>query len=45
MTESFSYPPYEGWQKFVYGRLANRQKGMTTGMQATLDRIKQSLEN
>ncbi len=44
VTESFSYPPYSGWQKLVYGRLMNRQKGMTTGMQATLDRIKQSLE-
>jgi len=44
VTESFSYPPYVGWQKFVYGRLANRQKAMTNGMQATLDRIKQSLE-
>jgi hypothetical protein len=45
VTESFSYPPYVGWQKFVYGRLLNRQKVITTGMQATLDRIKQSLES
>ena len=44
VTESFSHPPYVGWQKFVYGRLANRHKAMTNGMQATLDRIKQSLE-
>lgn len=44
VTESFSYPQYDGWQKFVYGRLLNRQKGMVRGMQATLDRIKQSLE-
>ncbi len=44
VTESFSYPPYTGWQKWVYGRLLNRQKAMVTGMQATLDRIKQSLE-
>lgn len=45
VTESFSYPPYSGWQKFVYGRLMNRSKAMTKGMQATLDRIKQSLES
>ena len=44
VTESFSHPPYVGWQKWVYGRLANRQKAMTKGMQATLGRIKQSLE-
>ena len=44
VTESFSHPPYVGWQKWVYGRLANRRKAMTTGMQATLARIKQSLE-
>ncbi len=44
VTESFSHPPYVGWQKWVYGRLANRQKAMTNGMRATLDRIKQSLE-
>jgi hypothetical protein len=43
-VESFSHPPYVGWQKWVYGRLANRQKAMTKGMQATLDRIRQSLE-
>jgi uncharacterized protein YndB with AHSA1/START domain len=45
VTESFSYPPYGGWQKLVYGRLLNRQKAMTKGMQSTLDRIKQSLEH
>ncbi len=45
VTESFSHPPYVGWQKWVYGRLANRQKAMTTGMDATLGRIKQALEN
>lgn len=44
VTESFRHPPYVGWQKWVYGRLANRRKAMTTGMQATLDRIKASLE-
>jgi hypothetical protein len=45
VTESFSCPPYVGWQKWVYGRLLNRHKAMTTGMQATLGRIKQSLES
>jgi uncharacterized protein YndB with AHSA1/START domain len=45
VTESFSYPPYAGWQKWVYGRLLNRQKAMMAGMQATLDRIEQSLEH
>ena len=45
VIESFSYPPCPGWQKFVYGRLLNRSRGITTGMQATLDRIKESLEH
>lgn len=44
VTESFSHPPYAGWQKFVYGRLANRQRAMTAGLRATLDRIKSVLE-
>jgi len=44
VTESFSYPPYAGWQKVVYGRLVNRQKAMVKGMHATLDQMKQSLE-
>jgi uncharacterized protein YndB with AHSA1/START domain len=44
VTESYSFPPYGGWQKWVYSRLLNRQKAMTKGMQATLDRIKASLE-
>jgi len=44
VTESFSYPQYTGWQKLVYGRLLNRQKAMITGMQTTLDRVKQALE-
>ena len=35
---------YSTWQKWVYGRLLNRQEAMTKGMQLTLDRIKQSLE-
>ena len=45
VTESFSFPCFAGWQKLVYGRLLNRPKAMTKGMQATLDRIKQSLES
>lgn len=45
VTESFSHPPYVGWQKWVYSRLANRQEAMTKGMQSTLDHIKQSLES
>ena len=47
VTESFSFPVSTriGLQKWVYGRLLNRQKAMTKGMQATLDRIKQSLES
>ncbi len=44
VTESFSHPPYVGWQKWVYGRLANRRKAMTAGLRATLGRIKRSLE-
>ncbi|NND75129.1 MAG: SRPBCC family protein [Ilumatobacter sp.] len=44
VTESFSYPPYLGWQKWVYGRLANRRTAMTKGMAKTLGRIKESLE-
>ena len=44
VTESFSFPPFGGWQKLVYGRLLNRQKAITKGIQSTLDRLKQSLE-
>ena len=44
VTESFSHPPYVGWQKWVYGRLANRRRAMTAGMRATLERIKRALE-
>ena len=44
VTESFSHPAYDGWKKWVYGRLANRRSAMITGMQATLDRIKRLLE-
>jgi uncharacterized protein YndB with AHSA1/START domain len=45
VTESFSHPPYVGWQKWVYGRLANRRRAMTAGMQSTLDRLQRALES
>ena len=44
VTESFSYPQYTGWQKFLYSTVLNRQKDMVAGMQQTLDRIKTALE-
>lgn len=44
LTESFSHVPYEGWQKFVYGTLAQRRRGMIKGLEQTLSRIKQGLE-
>jgi hypothetical protein len=45
VTESFSFPPYEGWQKFVYSTLMRRDRSMVTGMEKTLGRIKASLES
>lgn len=45
VTESFSHPPYSGFQGFMYGTLMRRTAGMTKGMQTTLDRIKQVLES
>ena len=44
LTESFSHPPYVGWQKYVYGMLARRRRAMVAGMQKTLARIKAALE-
>ena len=44
VTESFSHAPGEGWKGFVYGTLLRRQSAMVTGMQGTLDRIKEVLE-
>lgn len=44
LTESFSHPQYEGWQRFVYGTLAHRERGMVKGMEHTLSRIKAVLE-
>jgi hypothetical protein len=45
VTESFSYPPYEGWQRFVYSTLMRRDRSMVKGMEKTLGRIKASLES
>ena len=44
VTESFGFPPYEGWQKFVYSTLMRRDRSMVKGMEKTLARIKASLE-
>lgn len=44
LTESFSHPPYEGWQKFVYSTLGRRERGMRKGMEHTIGRIKAVLE-
>jgi hypothetical protein len=45
VTESFSFPPYVGWQKFVYSTLMRRDRSMVKGMEQTLARIKASLES
>jgi hypothetical protein len=45
VTESFNFPPYEGWQRFVYSTLMRRDRSMVKGMDKTLDRIKASLES
>ena len=45
VSESFSFPPYEGWQKFVYSTLMRRDRSMVKGMEKTLARIKTSLES
>jgi uncharacterized protein YndB with AHSA1/START domain len=45
VTESFSFPPYEGWQRFVYSTLMRRERSMVKGMEKTLARIKASLES
>jgi hypothetical protein len=44
VTESFSFPPPAGVQKFVYETVMRRSTSMVKGMQATLERIKQALE-
>jgi uncharacterized protein YndB with AHSA1/START domain len=45
VTESFSFPPYEGWQRFVYSTLMQRDRSMVKGMDKTLARIKAALES
>jgi uncharacterized protein YndB with AHSA1/START domain len=45
VTESFSFPPYEGWQRFVYSTLMRRDRSMVKGMEQTLARIKAALES
>lgn len=44
VTESFSFPPPSGVQKFLYETVMRRSKSMVKGMDATLARIKQGLE-
>lgn len=43
VTETFSYEP-KGLQGFLYETVLRRSKGMTRGMQRTLDRLKVRLE-
>jgi hypothetical protein len=42
-TKSFSYPRRSGFPKLVRRRMLDESKGITTGMQAALDRIETSL--
>lgn len=44
VTESFSFPPPEGMQKFLYETVMRRSSSMVKGMDATLARIKAVLE-
>ena len=44
VTESFSFPPPEGVQKFLYETVMRRSKNMVKGMDATLGRLKVALE-
>jgi len=44
VTESFSFPPPEGVQKFLYETVMRRSKNMVKGMDATLGRLKAALE-
>ena len=44
VTESFSYDP-KGFQGFVYDTVLRRRASMTKGMQATLARMKSTLES
>lgn len=44
VTESVSYPAYEGWQRFAYETVARRSTAIVAGMQRTLERLKAALE-
>lgn len=44
VTESFSFAPPEGLQKFLYETVMRRSKSMVKGMDATLGRLKGVLE-
>ena len=44
VTETFSHPPYGGWQRIVYGTLARRQRTMEQGMARTLADLRGALE-
>lgn len=44
VTESFSFAPPEGVQKFLYETVMRRSKNMVKGMDATLRRLKVVLE-
>ncbi len=44
VTESFSFAPPEGMQKFLYETVMGRSKSMVKGMDATLERLKVALE-
>ena len=44
VTESFSFPPPAGVQKFLYETVMRRSTSMVKGMDATLERLKAALE-
>jgi uncharacterized protein YndB with AHSA1/START domain len=44
VTESFSFPPPTGVQKFLYETVMRRSASMVKGMDATLGRLKAALE-
>ena len=44
VTQSYRHPDYEGWQQFVYERVARRTKVMRAGLETTLTALRDSLE-
>lgn len=44
VTESYSHPAYEGWQRLLYGVLARRSATMVRGMERTLARLRNAVE-